>query len=139
MGDASMSQQAPMPDPNNDPNAGVDLNSNMDNGMLDPNAMAEDPMGGNMDMGSGNPNKDRENIQKSIGKACNDFRNYQGQDKEDLGKWISGMLDSLDGADDENAEMEGNPDSIEQAPTEVPPMPMESVILSKKKINEIFG
>ncbi len=145
MGDASMSQQSQMPDPN------------MEQPMEDPNMMGGPEMGGDPNMMGGpempqDPNmeqpmndngeqdasKEKKEIQKNIGKACADFRDYQGQDKEELGKWISGMLDSLDGEDDENTDFDD--DSIE-APVEQE-MPMESVVFKKKqlnKVNEIFG
>jgi len=75
---------------------------------------------------------DKKDIQKNIGKACEDFRNYQGEDKEELKKWIEGMLDSLDS------------DGESEEPTEEDPqngMPMEVIFTKKQvaKLNEIFG
>lgn len=103
----------------------------------DPNAMGNMPQDQNMDMSmnndSGNIERDKKNIQKNIGKACSDFRNYQGQDKADLGKWIEGMLDSLDGdSDDGDIDFDTNPEEE---------MPMESVYTKSEleKLNEIFG
>ena len=156
IGDASMSQPMPQQDPmmngTLDPQMGggdPSMNGGMPDpsmGSEDPNAMGGDPnMGGDPSMsgmeqpmnGGGNIERDRKNIQKNIGKACADFRSYQGQDKEDLGKWIEGMLDSLDGdSDDENIDMNDAPESEEDV------MPMECVYTKKdinKKLNEVFG
>ena len=142
VGDASMSQQ-PMPDmQQNQPS--------MDNGMVDPQmedpnmGMGDEQMGTDMqgqdqmnipNNDGGNIERDKKNIQKNIGKACADFRSYQGQDKEDLGKWISGMLDSLDGdSDDENVDFEDGEQTEQQ-------MPMEGVYTKKEldSLNEVFG
>lgn len=148
MGDASMVS----PDETQQPQGGLDgsMGMNPDMGMQGNDAppmgdtsmnMGEAPnmMGGEQDMGS-NPEKDRKEIQKNIGKACADYRSYQGQDKEDLGKWISGMLDSLDGeSGDGDVNMEG--DSIESPMDDSQEMPMESVVFTKKqldRINETF-
>lgn len=148
MGDASVvSQDTQMPqDPNmgmdnqmmQDPNMGADPGMDMGN---EPNMMGndtgmgmEDPMMG----GEQNPERARKEIQKNIGKACADFRSYQGQDKEDLTKWVEGMLDSI--LDDSDA---GIGDESEPEMGEEEPVPqMESVIFTKKqlnKINEEFG
>lgn len=126
------SMNEPAPDTQNMPQ-----DQNM---MQDPNMAgdpASTPQGQNMDMpmnnGGGNIERDKKNIQKNIGKACSDFRNYQGQDKADLGKWIEGMLDSLDGdSDDGDVDFETNPDEE---------IPMESVYTKSQldKLNEVFG
>lgn len=127
MGDASMlPQQQPdmsmQQDPSMmgaDPSMGGDMN---DGPMMDDPSM----MGGETDMmGGGTPDKKRSEIQKNIGKACADFRTYQGQDKEDLGKWISGMLDSLD-TESGDGDVVTDGDSID-SPMEQEPMPNESV------------
>ena len=134
-----------MPDPNmggapmGDPSMGADPNAMGG----DPNMMGADPgmdagMGTDQMAGDANPNKAKEDIQKNIGKGCSDFRNYQGEDKEELGKWIEGMLDSVD---DESSDAGIGEES------EMPPMnnqmpQMESVIFTKgqlDKINEEFG
>ena len=94
----------------------------------------------NMDMGNedgGNIDRSRKEIQKNIGKACADFRNYQGQDKADLQKWVEGMLDSI--LDDSDA---GIGEESEEPDMEEPTPQMESVVFTKKqldKINESFN
>lgn len=139
MGGGFAGPEPPIPDPNmggNPPMPGTSMGN-------DPNMMGSDPgmdasMGADTMAGDGNPNKAKEDIQKNIGKGCADFRNYQGQDKEELGKWVEGMLDSID---DESSDAGIGEDS------EMPPMDnqmpqMESVIFTKKqldKINEEFG
>ena len=94
----------------------------------------------NMDMGNedgGNVDHSRKEIQKNIGKACADFRNYQGQDKADLQKWVEGMLDSI--LDDSDA---GIGEESEEPDMEEPTPQMESVVFTKKqldKMNESFN
>ena len=94
----------------------------------------------NMDMGNedgGNIDRSRKEIQKNIGKACADFRNYQGQDKADLQKWVEGMLDSI--LDDSDA---GIGEESEEPDMEEPTPQMESVVFTKKqldKMNESFN
>ena len=139
MGGGFAGQQPPMPEDQNmmggapDPNMGAD--PGMDAGMPeDPSMMGGDP---NMDMGDANPNKAKEDIQKNIGKGCADFRNYQGQDKEDLGKWIEGMLNSVS---DEDSEAGIGDES--EVPMDAPMPQMETVIFTKgqlDRINEEFG
>ena len=155
MGDASVVSQGNEPMPQ-------DPNMNTDQGMQDPMAQGgdpsmmgdadpsmdmggdpgmEDPMmgGNNMGQGEGNPDRQRKEIQKNIGKACADFRNYQGQDKEDLSKWVEGMLDSI--LDDSNAGI-GDESEPDMDMSEEPAPQMESVIFTKKqldKLNEEFG
>ena len=153
MGDASVVSQGNESIPQ-DPN----MNGNTE--MQDPMAQGDNPsmMGGpdqSMDMngntgmedsmmggdsnGEGNPDRQRKEIQKNIGKACADFRNYQGQDKEDLSKWVEGMLDSI--LDDSDAGVGDESESDMDMPEEPTPQ-MESVIFTKKqldKINEEFG
>lgn len=80
--------------------------------------MTDDVMG--QEQQSGNQNPEKKEIQKNIGKGCQEFRNYDGTDKAELGKWISGMLDSLDGDDDENVDIQ-----------------TESIILTKAQLNKI--
>ena len=89
-------------------------------------------------MENDNPNKEKKEIQKNIGKGCADFREYQGQDKEDLQKWIEGMLNSIT---DDSEDVDTEEDTHEMNSSE-PEMPMESFIFKKgqlNKINEIFG
>ena len=96
----------------------------------------------NMNIGNENPedggNREKEEIQKNIGKGCSDFRNYNGEDKDELRKWVEGMLNSV--VDDSDAGIEGDSEMPEENPQ---PMPqMETVIFTKKqlqKINEVFG
>lgn len=145
MGGGFAGPEPTMPDPNmggapmGDPSMGADPNAMGG----DPNMMGADPgmdagMGADQMAGDANPNKAKEDIQKNIGKGCSDFRNYQGEDKEELGKWIEGMLDSVD---DESSDAGIGEES------EMPPMnnqmpQMESVIFTKgqlDKINEEFG
>jgi hypothetical protein len=142
IGDASMSQPMPQQDPM--------MNGTLDPHMnADPNAMPQDPsmqdpnmIGNDMEqpnMGGGNIERDKKNIQKNIGKACADFRSYQGQDKDELGKWIEGMLDSLDGdSDDENVDFNDNPENMENPDEQ---MPMEGVFTKGElnALNEVFG
>ena len=136
MGDASMTSQE---QPSLDGSMGNNM-PDMDNNMsdMDMSGLNDNEMMNNeMPMDNSNPDKKRSEIQKNIGKACADFREYQGQDKEDLGKWISGMLDSLDGeSSDGDVDMEGDTiDSpMENEPQEIP---MESVIFSKKQVNKL--
>ena len=155
MGDASVVSQGAEQMPQ-DPNMGGDP------GMQDPMAQGSDPsmmggadpgmdMGGNTgmedpnmmgDMGNaeGNPDRQRKEIQKNIGKACADFRSYQGQDKEDLSKWVEGMLDSILDDSDAGIGDESEPDM--EMPEDEPMPQMESVIFTKKqlnKLNEEFG
>jgi len=145
MGGGFAGPEPPMPDTNmgggapmNDPSMGNDPNAMGG----DPNMMGADPgmdagMGADPMAGGGNPNKAKEDIQKNIGKGCSDFRNYQGQDKEELGKWIEGMLDSVD---DEDSEAGIGEDSEMPMDNQMPQM--ESFIFTKKqldKINEEFG
>lgn len=145
MGDASVSQPMPQQDPNMMSTPDQNIDPNM--GAEDPNMMGGgdqsmnlDPTVGADEPSMGSDEKTKKDIQKNIGKACDDFRNYQGQDKEELGKWVSGMLDSLDGEDDENADPTDDPDSIEQEPVDMgQQMPMESVFFKKKNLNEVFG
>lgn len=138
MGDASMvSPEQPTLDGSMG-NGTPDMMGAPDMGM--PEAGGDEMMGAEMPMdNNANPDKQRSDIQKNIGKACADFRQYQGQDKEDLGKWISGMLDSLDG-ESGDGDVATDGDSIE-SPMDAE-MPMESVILSKEqvgKLNETFN
>lgn len=86
-----------------------------------------------------NPDREKKEIQKNIGKGCADFRNYQGEDKEELQKWIEGMLDSVLDASDASIGEEST-EIPEEQPETVPQM--ESVIFTKKqlnRINEVFG
>lgn len=125
--------------PMGDPSMGADPNAMGGAPMDDPNMDGD--MGADTSIGGGNPNRERDQIQKNIGKACSDFRNYQGQDKEDLGKWIEGMLDSVyDETDD--AGIDDESESGEQPPMDSQIPQMESVIFTKgqlDKINEEFG
>lgn len=120
--DNTMNGNEQMPDMNNsDMDNDVDMNMDMDMGNED---------GGNVD-------HSRKEIQKNIGKACADFRNYQGQDKADLQKWVEGMLDSI--LDDSDA---GIGEESEEPDIEEPTPQMESVVFTKKqldKINESFN
>lgn len=139
--DPNMSGDTGMQDPmaqGGDPSMMGDNPNMMDDmggnpGMQDPNMM------GDMGNAEGNPDRQRKEIQKNIGKACADFRSYQGQDKEDLSKWVEGMLDSILDDSDAGISDESEPDM--DMPEE--PMPqMESVIFTKKqlnKLNEEFG
>lgn len=124
--------------PTMDSGMGGDMPTNpaMDSEMpTDAAAMGDDPtaMGNDMPADTAlNGDSDKKDIQKNIGKACEDFRNYQGEDKEELKKWIEGMLDSLDS------------DGESEEPTEEDPqngMPMEVIFTKKQvaKLNEIFG
>lgn len=126
--------QGPAPDPNM---TGADSI-----GQTSPDMGGEDvdaPMGdASMDNGGGSPEK--EEIQKNIGKGCQQFRDYQGEDKADLKKWVEGMLDSLD--DSESSEGEEGPADDNMPPMEDDGMPMEGSLITKKrlkKINEVFG
>lgn len=157
MGDASMSPEMPQQQVNLNPQGEqMPQDPNMANGDTsmgaDPNMMGGDPgmAGTDPNMAGGdsiaNLSKEREQIQKNIGKACADYRSYLGQDKEELGKWISGMLDSLDGEDDENVDFDDNAEGGDMEDGNVGPedpnmeeMPMESVIVSKKQLKEIFN
>ena len=150
MGDASFAPQTnqPMQQDMGMPNMNVDGNQNMQDTsmMTDPNMdINEQPPMDDQNMGMENINgeqnidRTRKEIQKNIGKGCADFRNYQGQDKDDLSKWIEGMLDSI--LDDSDAgigeESEGNEPPMDES---IPQM--ESVIFTKKqinKLNEEFG
>ena len=85
-----------------------------------------------------NYEKEKKEIQKNIGKGCADFRNYQGNDKEELGKWISGMLDSLDGTDNDTVDLD-NEEGAPENQTQQEGMPMESVIVKKKTVNEVLN
>ena len=138
MGDASMYMQDGQipqgsmdnntldPQMNNQPNYSDDEMENIEN--IDGNNM-------NNTDNIGSIERTKKNIQKNIGKACSDFRGYQGKDKEDLGKWISGMLDSLDGDDDDDDDVDFD-DSDENED-----MPMEGVYSKKEleALNEVFG
>ena len=140
MGDASVvspnmnsAQQMPQDNLDNTMNGNEQMpdmnNSDMDN-----------DVDMNMDMGNedgGNIDRSRKETQKNIGKACADFRNYQGQDKADLQKWVEGMLDSI--LDDSDA---GIGEESEEPDMEEPTPQMESVVFTKKqldKINESFN
>ena len=136
MGDANLvppQGQAPMPSPNettaNIPQAQPGSEP------IPTGEPYEEPMMGNEQQE--NPDSERKEIEKNIGKACTDFRGYQGQDKDDLAKWIEGMLDSItddvDGAGIEDEQPEEQP---EQEPQ------MESVIFKKAqltKLNEVLA
>ena len=138
VGDASMSQPMPQQDTmmngTLDPQMGnqQDPNSMPQEQPMENEPMPEEPDNGmeQSNMGGGNIERDKKNIQKNIGKACADFRSYQGQDKEDLGKWIEGMLDSLDGDSDD-----GDVDFDNQSPEEEQ-MPMEGVF-TKGELNAL--
>jgi len=97
----------------------------------------------NMDMGNedgGNVDHSRKEIQKNIGKACADFRNYQGQDKADLQKWVEGMLDSI--LDDSDAGIGEESEEPEEPDMEEPTPQMESIVYTKKQLdnmNESFN
>ena len=147
MGNASVASNPnmniapPQTNINNEPNVninptGEEPNMDMEN---------EDNIDMNLDMDvetNAEPNVERQKkeIQKNIGKACDDFRNYQGQDKEELSKWVEGMLDSiLDDADNSGTnDEEGNdnetiPDDMSNEPTPQ----VESVIFTKGQLNNI--
>ena len=135
----------PEPPMNNAPDMGGDVPMNDTSMGADTNMMGGDPgmdagIGAEPDMmnGNENTNKEKKDIQKNIGKGCADFRNYQGEDKEELGKWIEGMLDSVDDEDNEA----GIGDESEMSPMDNQMPQMESVIFTKgqlNKINEEFG
>jgi len=140
MGDASVvspnvnsAPQMPQDDLDNTMNGNEQM-PDMNNSDMDNNVDM------NMDMGNedeGNVDRSRKEIQKNIGKACADFRNYQGQDKADLQKWVEGMLDSI--LDDSDA---GIGEESEEPDMEEPTPQMESVVFTKKqldKINESFN
>lgn len=153
MGGASVASNPNMNMPAPDPNMNMGGDPNMDM-----NAGADPMMGGDpsmdmnagadpgMDMGmGGEPNADRQKkeIQKNIGKACDDFRNYQGQDKEELTKWVEGMLDSI--LDDSDSAGISDEEGGEPMPDDMggePTPQVESVIFTKgqlNKINEMIG
>lgn len=124
--------QGPMPGPNADANSV---------GQTSPDMGGEDMgapmMDGPMDNDGGSPEK--KDIQKNIGKGCQQFRDYQGEDKADLKKWVEGMLDSLN---DSNSSEEEGPADDNMPPMEDDGMPMEGSLITKKrlkKINEVFG
>ena len=106
---------------NNIPDMGNNIDASNENVPMD----NEFNLGDDMNIDSDNSNNEKENIQKNIGKACEDYRNYQGEDKEELGKWISGMLDSLDG------------DSSNEEVNEFEEKMQENFIFTKKQINEL--
>lgn len=134
MGSASVGSTPDMNMPGPDPNMNIDMNVNSNGADTEMGMSTTDT---NMDMNmNAEPNADRQKkeIQKNIGKACDDFRNYQGEDKEELSKWVEGMLDSI--LDDTDSAGISDEEGSE-------PMPqVESVIFTKgqlDKINEMIG
>lgn len=69
------------------------------------------------------PSKEKKDIQKEIGSACQKFRDYQGEDKEELSKWIEGMLDSLNDSEGDGEQPEEMPEEMPaEAPAEEQPL-----------------
>lgn len=143
MGSASVGSTPDMNMPGSDPNMNIDMNVNSNGADTEMDMSTTDT---NMDMNmNAEPNADRQKkeIQKNIGKACDDFRNYQGQDKEELSKWVEGMLDSI--LDDTDSAGISDEEGSEPMPDDMgsEPMPqVESVIFTKgqlDKINEMIG
>lgn len=122
MSDASLSSVPNAPQmPNAAPNDMPPMDEPMPDAPQDEMPMDNEPK-------EDNPSKEKKEIQKEIGSACQKFRDYQGEDKEELSKWIEGMLDSLN--DDETEE------APEEEPEEMPEeMPQEEPMNEEQEFN----